>query len=252
MTLVEYYGLPEGTKATMKYASFYDGVSDEFPCPENMSYAFYKQKRNAIKHIDTSSVTNMENMFNGCLNLIVVPEMDTSNVTTMNSLFHGCGIYYCDKPNWNTSNVTNMENLFNSCQSLIYLNISNWDTSKVTSMYNMIYSCSKIREIGAIDCGGLSSSNKYPFTSYSDNKTLTKLGGFLNAKMSWDNTYGLYRLPNLTYESCINVLNGLYDFTGNGETPTSSQGKLKVHKNFLDLVGDEISIGTGKGWVITS
>ena len=64
--------------------------------------------------------------------------------------------------------------------------------------------------------------------------------------------YNLNSLPNLTYESCINVLNGLYDFTGNGETPSSSQGKLKVHQNFLDKVGDEISIGTSKGWSITA
>ena len=36
------------------------------------------------------------------------------------------------------------------------------------------------------------------------------------------------------------------------ETPTSSQGKLKVHQNFLNTVGDEISIGTSKGWSITT
>lgn len=58
-------------------------------------------------------------------------------------------------------------------------------------------------------------------------------------------------MPNLTYESCISILNNLYDFTGNGETPNSSQGKLKVHQNFLGKVGDKISIGINKGWTIT-
>lgn len=251
MTLAEYYGLPEGTKATLRYASFYDSVSDEFPCPEDMSYAFYNQQRNVIKPIDTSSVTNMQYMFYGC-KLLVVPEMDTSNVTNMYNLFSSCGLYYVDNPNWNTSKVTNMDSLFNGCGNLVWVDVSGWDTSKVTTMSNMLSNVGKLREIGAIDCGGLSSSNKYPLTSYSDNTILTKLGGFLNAKMSWDNAYGLAKLPNLTYESCINVLNGLYDFTGNGQTPTSSQGKLKVHKNFLTLVGDEISIGTNKGWTITS
>ena len=61
----------------------------------------------------------------------------------------------------------------------------------------------------------------------------------------------LNKLPNLTYESCINILNGLYDFAGNGETPSGTQGQLKVHQNFLNIVGDEISIGTLKGWKIT-
>ena len=80
---------------------------------------------------------------------------------------------------------------------------------------------------------------------------LTDFGGLINLKASIT-SYAFNNLPNLSYESCINILNGLYDFVGNGETPTSSQGKLKVHQNFLDLVGDEISIGTNKGWTITS
>ena len=73
----------------------------------------------------------------------------------------------------------------------------------------------------------------------------------MNLKCSLTNDKNLKQLPNLTYESCINVLNGLYDFTGNGETPNGDQGQLKVHQNFLDKVGDEISIGTNKGWQIT-
>ena len=55
----------------------------------------------------------------------------------------------------------------------------------------------------------------------------------------------------LSYESCISILNNLYDFTGNGETPDNSQGHLKVAQSFIDTVGDEISIGTLKGWVIS-
>ena len=81
---------------------------------------------------------------------------------------------------------------------------------------------------------------------------LTDFGGLLNLKCSLANNYSFKSLPNLTYESCINVLNGLYDFTGNGETPDNNQGKLKVHPNFLTTVGDEISIGTNKGWTITA
>ena len=80
---------------------------------------------------------------------------------------------------------------------------------------------------------------------------LTELGGFINIKVSIEN-YAFTQLPNLTYQSCINVLNGLYDFTGNGKTPTSAQGKLKVHANFLTAVGDEISIATNKGWTVTT
>ena len=108
-------------------------------------------------------------------------------------------------------------------------------------------------EIPYMNCISVTSSTSYPFCAfaYTAITGVTKMGGFLMKASSNDN-YGLVRYTNLDYESCINILNGLYDFTGNGETPTASQGKLKVHQNFLDLVGDEISIGTNKGWTITA
>lgn len=255
MTLAEYYGLPEGTNATMKYTSYFDTVSSDFPCPSDMSNAFSNEKRTVLKEIDVSNVTNMDNMFYYCSNLTVIAGIenwDTSNVTTMDAIFNGCeNLTEFDLSNWNTSKLTNMKSMFYNCKKLTSLDFSNLDTSKVTNM-NDITNSSVLTSFGAINCGGLTSKNNYPLGYYSINTGLTYLGGFIDAKMSWDENYGLAQLPNLTYESCINVLNGLYDFASAGEIPNSSQGKLKVHKNFLTLVGDEISIGTGKGWVITS
>ena len=92
----------------------------------------------------------------------------------------------------------------------------------------------------------------YGIFGYNDLSKITDFGGFLNLKCSLTNDNNLKRLPNLTYESCINVLNGLYDFTGNGETPNSEQGQLKVAQSFIDKVGDEISIGVLKGWSISA
>ena len=40
--------------------------------------------------IDTSQVTNMGDMFDGCSSLIAVPDMDTSQVTDMYDMFRGC------------------------------------------------------------------------------------------------------------------------------------------------------------------
>lgn len=97
----------------------------------------------------------------------------------------------------------------------------------------------------------LSSSHSISNFCYNAANKLTDFGGLINLKQSITSN-GFNNMPNLTYESCINILNGLYDFVGNGETPTSTQGKLKVHQNFLNLVGDEISIGTNKGWTITA
>ena len=279
MDLREYFGFPEGSVVTQLYIpSYYE--AQKTPCPPNMSFAFAYYKGNIVPKMDTSKVTDMSNMFDHYRGVeLDTGDMDTSKVTNMRQMF-----YYSTSltsieglKTWNVSHVTDMEGMFYTCSNLTSLDVSGWDTSKVTNMKQMFYNCSKLTEIKGLedldtskvtnmeqmfynssmtsliplDCSGITTKNGYPIYSYS-NMGWTDLGGFIGMKMSWDNTYSLSKCPNLTYESCINILNGLYDFTGNGETPNSNQGTLKVHSNFLTLVGDEISIGTNKGWKITA
>lgn len=56
--------------------------------------------------LNTSSVTSMDAMFQGCSNLVSVPLYDTSNVTTMSSTFRDCTSME-ELPLFNTHNVTN-------------------------------------------------------------------------------------------------------------------------------------------------
>ena len=89
------------------------------------------------------------------------------------------------------------------------------------------------------------------FWAYGDYSKLTYFGGWIGRKYNITQDYILKKMTALSYESCISILNNLYDFTGNGETPNSEQGQLKVAQSFIDTVGDEISIGTSRGWTIT-
>jgi surface protein len=188
-----------------------------------MDYMCYNcQKINTIPQLDTSKITDMTYMFYGCSKLETIPPLDTSKVTTMNAMFQGCG----------------------SLVSLPPL-----DTSKVTNMNYMFQTCNSLVSVPPLNASSLTSGNIF---SSSDLTKLTDFGGLIGLKCSVNgSSYSFAKLPNLTYESCINVLNGLYDFTGNGVKPTSSQAKLKIHSNFLTLVGDELSIGINKGWTIT-
>ena len=212
----------------------------------NMEFMFqYCSNLQTIPMIDTSNVTNMTNMFQYCSNLQTIPMIDTSNVRDMRSMFYGCNNLQTI-PLLNTSNVTNMKTMFYNCNNL--QTIPMIDTSNVTDMDNMFNSCSSLVSIPALNA---QSFNKSPYTGIfgsNDLPKLTDFGGFLNLKQSLTDDRNLKKLPNLTRQSCINVLNGLYDFVGNGSTETRT---LKVHQNFLDTVGDEISIGTNKGWTIT-
>ena len=175
--------------------------------------------------VDFKGVTDMSYMFYSCIWLQTIPFIDTSNVTSMNYMLQNCSNLQTI-PSIDTSNVTTMPSIFYNCKSLVSLPSFNAQSLDMPPYFSI-------------------------FGNYELPK-LTDFGGFLNLKCSLANNGDLKKLPNLTYESCINVLNGLYDFTGNGETPNSNQGKLKVHQNFLDKVGDKISIGTAKGWVISA
>lgn len=113
-----------------------------------------------------------------------------------------------------------------------------------------ITASSKVKEVHLhVDCSKLN-SNTSLFSS--TNNVVKYFNGCPNLKSSQTGNYFLKTCGSLTYQSCVDILNNLYDFTGNGETPSSSQGKLKVHANFLTTVGDDISIGTNKGWTITT
>ena len=168
---------------------------------------------------DFDGITDMYGMFEYCSNLQTIPLINTSNVTNMMSMFFSCNNLQTISP-LNTSNVTAMSNMFNNCKNLRTL--PELDASKATNM------ASYFRNGGS---------------------NLTDVGGWKNLKTNWNDNYSLAICPNLTYQSCINILNGLYDFVGNGSTETRT---LKVHQNFLTTVGDEISIGTAKGWVINA
>ena len=221
----------------------FDNVTD-------MSYMFYNcSSLTTIPPIDTSNVTSMERMFYYCKNFESLPTLNTSNVTNMNYMFYDCS-KIITIPLIDTSNVTSMERMFYNCGKLT--TIPPIDTSNVTSMNYMFYFCNSLESLPALNLGSISSTSNINRFFYNTITSLTDIGGFLDLKISWTDYYGLNVLPNLTYQSCINILNGLYDFTGNNQTPTSSQGKLRVHANFLTTVGDEISIGTNKGWTITS
>lgn len=173
--------------------------------------------------LDFNGVTNMDRMFKDCENLESLPEnFPFSTVKTAKSWLE------------NTKNLKHIPSL---------------DTSGLKEL-EYFWQGLKIDTVPAIDCSNLTPEPYAHMGIFQSSNNLVNVGAFNHLKVSL--TYGncFDKLDKITYESCINILNGLYDFVGNGETPNSNQGQLRVHPNFLDLVGDEISIATSKGWNI--
>lgn len=112
----------------------------------NMSFLFNGcASLTDVRLFDTSNVTDMNTMFKGCSNLTTIPHFDTSNVKNTNSMFMGSKI--TTVPLLNTSLVTNMGNMFNGCTNLTSIPL--FDTSSVTTLFSTFVNCSNV-ESGAL------------------------------------------------------------------------------------------------------
>ena len=103
-----------------------------------------------LSGFDTSKVTYMDNMFNGCsaLTTLDVSGFDTSSVTEMYGMFYDCSaLTSLDLSGFDTSSVTTMSSMFGWCKALTSLDLSGFDTSKVTTMGNMFSNCTKLKSV---------------------------------------------------------------------------------------------------------
>ena len=97
-----------------------------------------------IANLNTSNVTDMAWMFDGCSSLtsLDMSNFNTSSVTDMSAMFNSCKLLTSlDVSHFNTSNVTDMSGMFLGCNSLTSLDVSNFNTSSVTDMSAMFNSC---------------------------------------------------------------------------------------------------------------
>ena len=196
------------------------------------------------KWADWDGITDMSYMFYECKNITYVPEINTSNVTNMYSMFSNCSSLETI-PLLNTSNVTSMSFMFSYTRKL--KTIPQINTSNVTDMSYIFYSASSLQSLPLLDVSKVTKMND--FFGFSNITTLTELGGFKDLKISWSDDSGLAKLPNLTHQSIMNVINNLYDFVSNGETTTKT---LKINSNTYALLSEEdIAMASGKGWTIS-
>ncbi len=138
-----------------------------------------------LENLNTSEVTDMTEMFGGCLLIdsINVSGFDTGNVKYMLHMFNGCralrnldlrgfktdnvtdmgGMFYecrllrnIDVSGFNTGNVTNMSQMFAWCFAVEDLDVSKFDTHKALSMHQMFWNCSSLK---SLNVSGFNTSN---------------------------------------------------------------------------------------------
>ena len=153
-TVSDYYGLINGlfdkvdTNVEIKILGSGNNLIDTsymfFGCTNLNKITFNKTC------FDTTKVTNMHSMFDGCdsLTSLNVSNFNTSNVTDMCAMFKDCSLLAeLNVSNFNTSNVTIMEGMFYKCNSLTSLDVSNFSTQNVTDMEEMFAGCTNLTSL---------------------------------------------------------------------------------------------------------
>ena len=240
-----------------------------------------------VPQMDTSNVNDMNSMFRECRSLKTIPYLDTSKVTNALYMFQRCSVLET-VPQMDLSNVADAQYMFSECTSLEtipYLNLSKcstiygifsgsyglvslpeMDTSRVSNIQYMYNGSGrtdgdKLTTIPQYDFSCVTNSSYGPFGNNSVH-SITTLGGFRNLKASWT-SQGLSCCPNLTVESLVNFIDGLYDWTGNTDGKvtnpngtTVSYGTTHSQKigatNLAKLTAEQIAVATNKGWSLTA
>jgi hypothetical protein len=240
--MIELIEFPDGISWELKYNSGADFFGSTFHIENATELYSYQNRRCVDIKFNTSNITSMGKMFYNDPYLVKVSHLDTSNATVLDSIFSNCSrLLYV--PHINTSKATRMYSMFYNCGYLT--KIPQLDTSNVTDIGNLFTSCTRLTSIPLLDCGKVTSAGA--LFGYSDIKSLTDLGGFKNLKINCTGSFN--RLPNLTIQSLMNVINNLYDFRANGEstTRTLQLGTTNLNK----LTDEQKAVATNKGWNLT-
>ena len=145
---------------------------------------------NIIPQLDTSKVSDMQEMFSGCYNLTTIPPLNTSSATSMNKMFYGCS-KLTTIPQLNTSNVTDMDSMFYNCSKLttdIQL-----DTSKVTFISELFSGCISLKTISQLD----TSKAQTFYRTFFNNRNLTTIPP-LNTSSATSMNSAFYNCEKLT------------------------------------------------------
>lgn len=172
---------------TMPLREYNDYLPDEIKACKNKScipQSFRNSQCFYTPEMDTSQITNFQEYFAFCENLITIPILDTSNGTDFDSMFYCCDLLY-KIPQLDLSKCTNGAHLFSSCENL--------------------------REIGKIVCNSLKTSylGKYAFSSCEKLENILIEG---TIKID-SNDLNLSSSNNLTIDSIMSFINAFEDNT---------------------------------------
>lgn len=232
---------------------------------------------------DTANWTDFKFLFSECKNLKEIPRIEIDNAETLESLFEyaGDGTVDLDLSYWKTAKTPKVDYMFENAnfksvklspdfklKAINYmfyyydgkkLDLSDWDMSEITSMQYCFYgtdleeltlgytpklrtlrntfsSSSYLRKLNTVQCANMQDT----YNAFKGLYALKDFGGFKDLDYSID----ILQCYSLSYESLINILNGL--------KPVTSSKSIRFDQENVDmLTDDDIAIATSKGWTVS-
>lgn len=227
-------------------------ISDLFMNNQSIEY---------INIVDGSNnVTNMNQLFRSCNNLITVEGLNTSNALYLYSLFRDCSSLV-NIPELNTSTVINMSNMFQNCSSLV--NIPDIDCSNTTCTDSMFAGCHSLESVPNLDLSKVTSM-RYMFNECTSLKTIgqlkiavtTDMIGFFNGCTSLESVTFDPTITNwtgydldlsackLNYQALLNLFNSLPKLT------TRRTLTITGNPGTSSLTSTNKTIATNKNWTL--
>ena len=198
----------------------------------DMNYMFQNcYSLQTIPLLNTSSITDMNYMFDSCSSLQTIPLLNTSSVTGMSGMFNQC--YSLQTiPLLDTSSVTNMSSMFNSCRSLQLIPLLN--TSSVTNMNQMFIGCYSLQTIPQLNTSSVTNmSSMFSSCSYLEFLTMT------NIKLS----FSISSSTKFSQETLEALIDNLVDLTGQ-TAQTFTMGSTNLAK----VSQEKKDLATARNW----
>ena len=136
------------------YYEYYFNIKTKNNTNYDGLFSYYTGTELDVSKLDTSNVTNMQSMFNGCTNLtsLDVSNFNTNKVQDMSWMFNRCEkLTELDISSFNLNNIGDMNNMFNSCTNLSTITLTSyrpWNAENVSYLFS---GCSSLTQINNIN-----------------------------------------------------------------------------------------------------
>lgn len=204
------------------------------------------EKIEYLQYLNTSKVTDMAYMFNGCSKLasLDLSNFNTEKVQHMRYMFAGCNLLASlNLSKFNTADVRNMNSMFKECYKLNSLDLSNFNTAKVKDMNNMFFNCQNLTSLNLSNFNTEKVQQMYNMFAYCKNLTSLDLSSFdtrsvENMKCMFDYCQNLTSLDISKFDTRrVKSMELMFAYCQNLETIYSEDfmtGRLKSSYNMFN------------------